>query len=99
MLSGQVVALALQTPRHDAFVRQTFTRRIMRMGTEGRLDPDTGSEFRRLLREARGQLLRRVSVTNDEVQGLTDHESGALDDGSGSAGAAEVLDGLGGGGG
>ncbi len=61
------------------------------MVTDGPLDPDTGSEFRQLLRDARGQLLRRVSVTNDEVQGLTDHESGALDDGSGTAVAAELL--------
>jgi len=66
------------------------------MVIEGRLDPDTGSEFRQLLRDARGQLLRRVSVTNDEVQGLTDHESGALDDGSGSAVAAELLQRIGG---
>ena len=66
------------------------------MVTEGRLDPDTGSEFRQLLRDARGQLLRRVSVTNDEVQGLTDHESGALDDGSGRAVAAELLERIGG---
>ena len=66
------------------------------MVTEGRLDPDTGSEFRQLLRDARGQLLRRVSVTNDEVQGLTDHESGALDDGSGSAVAADLLERIGG---
>ena len=66
------------------------------MVTEGRLDPDTGSEFRQLLRDARGQLLRRVSVTNDEVQGLTDHESGALDDGSGPAVAAELLERIGG---
>ena len=66
------------------------------MVTEGRLDPDTGSEFRQLFRDARGQLLRRVSVTNDEVQGLTDHESGALDDGSGTAVAAELLERIGG---
>ena len=67
------------------------------MVTEGRLDPDTGSEFRQLLRDARGQLLRRVSVTNDEVQGLTDHGSGALDDGSGSAVVtAELLERIGG---
>jgi DnaK suppressor protein len=66
------------------------------MVTKGRLDPDTGSEFRQLLRDARGQLLRRVSVTNDEVQGLTDHESGALDDGSGTAVAAELLERIGG---
>lgn len=66
------------------------------MVTEGRLDLDTGGEFRQLLRDARGQLLRRVSVTNDEVQGLTDHESGALDDGSGTAVAAELLQRIGG---
>jgi len=66
------------------------------MVTEGRLDPDTGSEFRQLLRDARGQLLRRVSVTNDEVQGLTDHGSGALDDDSGTAVAAELLERIGG---
>jgi DnaK suppressor protein len=66
------------------------------MVTDGRLDPDTGSEFRQLLQDARGQLLRRVSVTNDEVQGLTDHESGAVDDGSGSAVAAELLERIGG---
>jgi RNA polymerase-binding transcription factor len=66
------------------------------MVTDGRLDPDTGSEFRQLLQDARGQLLRRVSVTNDEVQGLTDHGSGALDDGSGSAVAAELLERIGG---
>jgi len=66
------------------------------MVTEGRLDPDTGSEFRQLLRDARGQLLRRVSVTNDEVQGLTDHGSGALEDDSGTAVAAELLERIGG---
>lgn len=66
------------------------------MVTDGRLEADTGSEFRQLLRDARGRLLRRVSVTNDEVQGLTDHESGALDDGSGSAVAAELLERIGG---
>jgi RNA polymerase-binding transcription factor DksA len=66
------------------------------MVTDGGLDADTSSEFRQLLRDARGQLLRRVSVTKDEVQGLTDHESGALDDGSGSAVAAELLERIGG---
>ena len=54
------------------------------MVTEGRLDPDTSSEFRQLLRDARGHLLRRVSVTSNEVQGLTDHEAGAFNEDSAS---------------
>jgi DnaK suppressor protein len=66
------------------------------MVTEGRLDPDTSSEFRQLLRDARGHLLRRVSVTNNEVQGLTDHESGAFNEDSASAVTADLLERIGG---
>ena len=66
------------------------------MVIDGRLDPYASSEFRQLLRDARGQLLRRVSVTNDEVQGLMDHESGALDEDSASAVTAELLERIGG---
>jgi RNA polymerase-binding transcription factor DksA len=68
----------------------------MRMIAEGRLDPLTNSEFRQLLRDARGHLLRRVSVTNDEVQGLTDHEPGAFNEDSASAVTADLLDRVGG---
>jgi DnaK suppressor protein len=63
---------------------------------EGRLDPDTTSEFRQLLRDARGHLLRRVWVTNDEVQGLTDHGSCAFNEDSSSAVTAELLERIGG---
>lgn len=66
------------------------------MVTEGRLDPDTSSEFRQLLRDARGHLLRRVSVTNNEVQGLTNHESGAFNEDSASAVTADLLERIGG---
>jgi DnaK suppressor protein len=66
------------------------------MVTEGRLDPDRSSEFRELLRDARGHLLRRVSVTNNEVQGLTNHESGAFNEDSASAVTADLLERIGG---
>ena len=66
------------------------------MVTEGRLDPDTSSEFRQLLRDARGHLLRRVSVTNNEVQGLTNHESRAFNEDSASAVTADLLERVGG---
>ena len=66
------------------------------MVTEGRLDPDTSTEFRQLLRDARGDLVRRVSVTNDEVQGLTDHESCAFNEDSASAVTADLLERIGG---
>ncbi|HEX6775962.1 MAG TPA: TraR/DksA C4-type zinc finger protein [Methylomirabilota bacterium] len=66
------------------------------MVTEGRLDPDTSSEFRQILRDARGHLLRRVSVMNNEVQGLTNHESGAFNEDSASAVTADLLERIGG---
>ena len=66
------------------------------MLTEGRLDPDTSSEFRQLLRDARGHLLRRVSATNNEVQGLTSHESGVFNEDSASAVTADLLERIGG---
>ena len=66
------------------------------MTNEDRLDPHRSNEFRQLLRDARGHLLRRVSVTNDEVQGLTDHESGAFNEDSASAVAADLLERIGG---
>ena len=66
------------------------------MVTAGRLDPDTSSKFRQLLQDARRQLLRSVSVTNDEVHGLTDHESGAFNEDSASAVTAELLERIGG---
>jgi DnaK suppressor protein len=66
------------------------------MVTEGRLDPDASSEFRQLLRHARGQLLRRVSLTDDELQGLTEHESGAIDEDSAVAVTADLLERIGG---
>jgi RNA polymerase-binding protein DksA len=66
------------------------------MITGGRLDPDTSSEFRQILRDARGHLLRRVSVTNNEVQGLTNHESGAFNEDSASAVTADLLERIGG---
>ena len=66
------------------------------MSTEGRIDPHTSSEFRQLLRDARGHLLRRVLVTNDEVQELTDHESGAFNEDSASAVTADLLERIGG---
>ena len=66
------------------------------MVTERRLDPDTSSEFRQLLRDARGHLLRRVSVTNNEVQGLTNHESGAFNEDSASAVTADLVERIGG---
>jgi DnaK suppressor protein len=68
----------------------------MSMVIDGRLDPYARSELRQLLPDARGQLLRRVSVTNDEVQRLIDHESGALDEDSASAVTAELLERTGG---
>lgn len=66
------------------------------MVTDGRLDLYASSEFRQLLRDGRGQLPRRVSVTDDEVKGLTEHESGAIDEDSASAVTAELLERIGG---
>jgi RNA polymerase-binding protein DksA len=39
-----------------------------------RLDGDRITEFRRLLGEARGRLLRTVAVTDEEIQGLSARE-------------------------
>ena len=62
------------------------------MVTQGRLDPDMTNEFRQILRNARGQLLRRVSVTEDEMQGLADHEPGTLEEDSARAVMADLLE-------
>jgi RNA polymerase-binding transcription factor DksA len=39
----------------------------MRVVTEGRLGPDTSSEFRQCLRDARGQLLRRGETCGSAI--------------------------------
>jgi RNA polymerase-binding protein DksA len=66
------------------------------MVTVGRFDPNATSEFRQLLQNARGQLLRRVLVTEDEMQGLADHEPGTLGEDSTRAVMADLLERLGG---
>ena len=66
------------------------------MVIRGRLDPDMTGEFRHLLEDARGQLLRRVSVTEGEVQGLPGHEPGPLGEDSARAVMADLLDRIGG---
>lgn len=62
------------------------------MVTQGRLDPNMTSEFRRLLRDARGELLRRVLVSEDERQGLGGHEPGPMGEDSARAVMADLLD-------
>jgi RNA polymerase-binding transcription factor DksA len=62
------------------------------MVTVGRFDPNVASEFRQLLQNARGQLLRRVLVTEDEMHGLADHEPGTLVEDSSRAVMADLLE-------
>ena len=59
--------------------------------TNERLDADRITEFRRLLGEARQQLLRTVLVTDDELVSLADHEPGALVEDSARGAMADVL--------
>ena len=54
------------------------------------------SEFRQRLRDARGQLLRTVLITDDEMRGLADPEPGALVEDSTRAVTAHLLASLGG---
>jgi len=56
-----------------------------------RLGADRITEFRRLLGEARRQLLRTVVVTDDELVSLADHEPGALVEDSARGAMADVL--------
>jgi DnaK suppressor protein len=46
--------------------------------THAVLDADTVTEFRERLRNARGELLRTVLLTGDEMRGLGDREPGTL---------------------
>ena len=55
------------------------------------LGADRTTEFRRLLGEARQQLLRTVVVTDDELASLAAHESGALVEDSARGAMADVL--------
>ena len=64
--------------------------------TKGWLDAERMSEFRERLRDARGQLLRTVLITEDEVRGLADPEPGALVEDSTRAVMADLLASLGG---
>ena len=52
------------------------------------------TEFRRLLGEARQQLLRTIVVTDDELASLAAHEPGALVEDSARGAVADVLAGL-----
>jgi len=56
-----------------------------------RLGADRITEFRRLLGEARRQLLRTVVVTDGELTSLADHEPGALVEDSARGAMADVL--------
>jgi DnaK suppressor protein len=49
------------------------------------------TEFRRLLRGARQELLRTVVMTDDELASLADHEPGALVEDSARGATAEQL--------
>ncbi len=64
--------------------------------TLGRLGGDRMSEFRQRLRDARGQLLRTVLITDREMRGLADHEPGALVEDSTRAVMTDLLASLGG---
>jgi DnaK suppressor protein len=46
--------------------------------TRAVLEADTVTEFRERLRNARGELLRTVLLTGDEMRGLGDREPGTL---------------------
>jgi len=46
--------------------------------TQAALEADTVTEFRERLRNARGELLRTVLLTGDEMRGLGDREPGTL---------------------
>jgi len=59
-----------------------------------RLGADRITEFRRLLGEARRQLLRTVVVTDEELASLAAHEPGALVEDSARGAMADVLAGL-----
>ena len=59
-----------------------------------RLGADRITEFRRLLGDARQQLLRTVIVTDDELASLAAHEPGALVEDSARGAMADVLAGL-----
>ena len=62
----------------------------MKVNSE-RLGADKITEFRRLLGEARQQLLRTVVVTDDELASLAAHEPGALVEDSARGAMADVL--------
>lgn len=55
------------------------------------LGADRITEFRRLLGEARQQLLRTVVVTDDELASLAAHEPGALVEDSARGAMSDVL--------
>jgi RNA polymerase-binding transcription factor len=55
------------------------------------LGADNVPEFRRLLHEAREQLLRTVVVTDDELSSLAAHEPGALVEDSARGAMADLL--------
>jgi len=59
--------------------------------TNERLGAERIAEFRRLLGEARRQLLRTVVVTDGELTSLADHEPGALVEDSARGAMADVL--------
>ena len=58
-----------------------------------RLDGDRITEFRRLLGEARGRLLRTVKVTDEEIQGLSAPEPELSEEAARRA-VAQLLGGL-----
>jgi len=58
------------------------------------LEADRSGEFRRLLNDARRQLLRTVVVTDDELDSLSAHEPGALVEDSARGAMADLLAGL-----
>jgi DnaK suppressor protein len=58
-----------------------------------RVDGNLATEFRRLLSEARGRLLRTVAVTDDELQGLSAPEPEFSEEAARRAGA-QLLAGL-----
>jgi len=61
------------------------------MAAKPRLDDDRIGEFRQLLGEARGRLLRTVAVTDEELGGLSTPEPGELAEESARRAVAELL--------